>query len=109
MGTDLPAHEAIDYAALAKATDGFTPADLRRIAGDAKALYAADRVNKRATQAGTEYVKSAVDNIMATRSRMATTLGDESLRVGEDRKKSKYGMGAGGMAQISVCGISKDW
>ncbi|MEJ1964530.1 MAG: ATP-binding protein [Gammaproteobacteria bacterium] len=109
MGTDLPGYEAVDYKGLAKATEGFTPADLRRIASDAKALFAADTVNKRTIRAGTDYVKSAVDNIMATRSRMANSLGDESLRVGEDRKKSKYGMGAGGMAQISVCGISKDW
>ncbi|MEJ0037953.1 MAG: AAA family ATPase [Gammaproteobacteria bacterium] len=109
MGTDLPGYEAIDYAGLAKATEGFTPADLRRIATDAKALYASDKVNKRTTRQGTDYVKRAVDNIMASRSRMASSLGDESLRVGEDRKKSKYGMGAGGMAQISVCGISKDW
>ncbi|MEJ1964532.1 MAG: ATP-binding protein [Gammaproteobacteria bacterium] len=109
MGTDLPGYEAVDYKGLAKVTEGFTPADLRRIASDAKALYAADKVNKRAIRLGTEYIKAAVDNIMSTRSRMANSLGDESLRVGEDRKKSKYGMGAGGMAQISVCGISKDW
>ncbi|MEJ0037951.1 MAG: AAA family ATPase [Gammaproteobacteria bacterium] len=109
MGTELPGHEAIEYAGLAKATEGFTPADLRRIATDAKALYASDKVNKRKLRNATEYVKASVDNIMASRSRMASSLGDDSLRVGEDRKKSKYGMGAGGMAQISVCGISPDW
>ncbi len=108
MVTELSFYESIEYPALAQVTDGFTPADLRRIAGDAKALFAADKVHKRALQTGTEYVKRAVDNIVTTRGRMASSLGDESLRVGEDRKKVKYGTGAGGMAQSATC-VAGGW
>jgi AAA+ superfamily predicted ATPase len=98
MGEGLPDHDAVDYPALAKATEGFTPADLRRIAGDAKALYASDKVRERKLHSASEYLRRAIDNVVAVRSRMADSLGDESLRVGEPRKKSKYATGGGGMA-----------
>ncbi len=104
MSTDLPGHASIDYALLARSTEGFTPADLRRIAGDAKSLYAADRIKQRSPASGTDYAKRAIDAVVATRSSMATTLGDESLRVGEDRPKGKYAKGVGGTAALDSCG-----
>ncbi|MEJ1964529.1 MAG: ATP-binding protein [Gammaproteobacteria bacterium] len=83
MGKELPGHEAIDYAALAKMTGGFTPADLRRIAGDAKALYAADIVAKQPLLTATDYVSRAVGEIIADRNNMAAVLNDMTLRVGK--------------------------
>ena len=103
ISADLPGHASIDYVLLARATEGFTPADLRRIAGDAKSLDAADRIKQSAPVTGTDYVKRAIDAFVTTRSRMATTLGDESLRVGVDRPKSKYAKGVGGSVQIGTC------
>jgi len=89
MGTELPEHEKIDYKTLAELTDGFTPADLRRIAGDAKSLYAADLVAKRDPSVATDYVRRAVEDIITVRDNMAETLGDDSLRVGRSIK-AKY-------------------
>jgi len=89
MGTELPEHEKIDYQTLAELTDGFTPADLRRIAGDAKSLYAADIVAGREPSVATDYVRRAVEDIIAVRDSMAETLGDDTLRVGR-RIKAKY-------------------
>lgn len=109
MGSDLPGYEAIDYQALAKATDGFTPADLRRIAGDAKALYAADRIKNRRVETGTQYVERAVGNIVVVRNRMADSLDDETLRVGEEYRKGKYAMGSGGTASIGGKGSECGW
>lgn len=107
MGTDLPAYEHIDYRVLAGATTGFTPADLRRIAADAKSLYAADLIREREPTTATEYLKRAVENVVSVRNRMADSLGDESLRVGEP-KKAKYGSGVGGAAEMGTC-AGKDW
>lgn len=102
MGSDLPEYEKIDYAALASATEGFTPADLRRIAADAKSLYAADLVRNREAQAANDYLQRAVHNVVSVRARMAEALGDANLLVGEPRK-AKYGSGVGGAAQMGTC------
>ncbi|MEJ1964531.1 MAG: AAA family ATPase [Gammaproteobacteria bacterium] len=82
MGDELPGYQSIDYAPLARATEGFTPADLRRIAGDAKSLYAADLVAKRELATAKEYLARAVEDIITDRNNMATMLNDLSLRVG---------------------------
>lgn len=82
MGTELPAHEALLYPLLAEATEGFTAADLRRIAGDAKALYAADLVAGRPTSVAMLYVVAAINEIVGVRADMAKMLGDPSLRAG---------------------------
>ena len=114
MGAEMPEHDKIDYASLAEATSGFTPADLRRIAGDAKSLYAADIVKKAEPVTATEYVRRAVESIIAVRGRMADSLKDESLRVGlaarDDKgdKKKKYA-GMGGGADVSACGPECGW
>ncbi|MEJ0037954.1 MAG: ATP-binding protein [Gammaproteobacteria bacterium] len=82
MGTEIPGYEAIDYAALAKRTNGFTPADLRRIASDAKTLYAADIVAKQPVTNASEYLNRAAADVIADRNNMAAVLNDMSLRLG---------------------------
>ena len=84
MGADLPEHDAVDYSALARATVGFTPADLRRIANDAKALYAADVVAKRKVTNAKSYLDRAVDELTGVRNSMENHL----LRRGAGRGDS---------------------
>lgn len=108
LGNDLPDYESVDYASLSDATDGFTPADLRRITGDAKCLFAADHVKGRALATANDYLHRAVGNLVAIRGRMADALGDDNLRVGGWRKQ-KYGLGVGGMAEMSVSCKTKGW
>lgn len=109
LGTDLPAYEAVDYATLSETTTGFTPADLRRITGDAKCLYAADQVKGRATTTAQAYLERAVANLVAVRGRMADVLGDDNLRIGDQKAKPKYGLGMGGMAEMSVSCKTNGW
>jgi transitional endoplasmic reticulum ATPase len=80
-GTEMPSSEFINYPDLAEATDGFTPADLRRIAGDAKALYGYDVALQRPTRHATQYLQQAVANVIADRNRMADAHGDDSVRI----------------------------
>lgn len=82
MGTELPEHEGIDYSSLSAVTEGFTPADLRRVAGDAKSLYASDIVRQRRLSTGTEYVRRAVEGVIASRVRMSESLKSESPHLG---------------------------
>ncbi len=88
VGTEMPNVAAVDYGLLGPATEGFTPADLRRIAGDAKALYAYELSRGRPTGEANEYLQTAINNIIADRNRMADTLGDDSVRI----NKGKYPM-----------------
>lgn len=83
MSDELPGHESVDFQRLAAMTEGFTPADLRRIAGDAKLLYAADVVAKAPLKNATTYLAAAIEEIIAVRGRMADQLGDDALRVGQ--------------------------
>ena len=97
----MPHKAPADYQALAELTEGFTPADLRRVANDAKALYAADVVRQRAVRATEAYVADAVAAIVDVRARMATCLRDESLRLRDPldgRETRRYASGIGGMA-----------
>lgn len=82
MPDTLPGIESIDYGRLADATKGFTPADLRRTADDAKLLYAADVVENLPLATATDYLLNAINEIIAVRGRMADQLGDDTLRVG---------------------------
>ena len=82
MGTELPGHQAVDYALLSHATEGFTAADLRRVVGDATALYAEDLVDGRAASDALTYALRANNEIVAVRARMATLLRDPKLAVG---------------------------
>ncbi len=99
----LPGADTIDYAALAEATEGFTQADLRRVAGDAKSLYASDLVASRPAAAAAEYVRRAVENIMDLRSQMADSLGDETLRL-KGGKTSSYFNKASATTTGEECG-----
>lgn len=71
----------IDHAALAGITEGFTPADLRRLVGDAKSRLAADIVRDRPRLGMSSYFEAAVREIVAVRNRMADTLDDQQLRL----------------------------
>jgi transitional endoplasmic reticulum ATPase len=84
----LPDVNIIDFDRLASATEGFTQADLRRVAGDAKSLYASDLVKGREPVTAVDYVLNAVDAVIEVRGRMADSLGDEKLRL--TGGKSKY-------------------
>ncbi len=90
MGEELPGREAVDPAAVASITEGFTPADLRRLIGDAKALYASDLVAARPPALAAAYLERAVAEIVAVRNRMADGMGDERLRL----KGGRYPMNA---------------
>lgn len=76
----------LDCGALAALTDGFTPADLRRLVGDGKARLAADMVRRRPLQSADLYFRQAVAEIVAVRNRMAAMLGGATLPApaGED-------------------------
>jgi len=101
MSAVMPEKETPNYDVLARITEGFTPADLRRVANDAKALYAADVVRRRDIQATETYVLNAIEAIVDVRARMATTLADESLRLRDPldvREQRRYASGIGGLA-----------
>jgi transitional endoplasmic reticulum ATPase len=81
MGDILPNSDTIDYPLLAKRTSGFNAADLRRVAGDARAYYATDIDRNRSQASGTDYVLRAINSVIATREAMAANLADPSLRI----------------------------
>ena len=78
---DMPEPDSIDFAALAHESAGFTPADLRRLAADAKLLYAADIDRGRKTASANDYLIRAINELVATRAIMADRLHDDSLRI----------------------------
>jgi hypothetical protein len=55
---------------------------LRRIVRDARTLYAADVVAKRSAANATAYVRRSVEEIVASRAKMAQLLGDARLLIG---------------------------
>ncbi|WP_296615442.1 AAA family ATPase [Sphingomonas sp.] len=81
MAADMPGREDIDYPALARLTQGFTPADLRRLASDAKLLYASDLVAKRPIADANRYLELAIDDLITLRATMAERLDDATLKV----------------------------
>jgi len=58
-----------DLARVAGSTDGFTGADLKRIAEDTKLLLANDKVRKRPLHPLTEYLLTAVETVRASKQR----------------------------------------
>ncbi|MEI9995038.1 MAG: ATP-binding protein [Rhizomicrobium sp.] len=98
----LPDVNIIDFDRLASATEGFTQADLRRVAGDAKSLYASDLVKGRVPVTAVDYVLNAVDAVIEVRGRMADSLGDEKLRL--TGGKSKYFNKAAATSCGEACG-----
>ncbi len=81
LGGQLPDTNAADFDAVAKAADGFTPADLRRIVGDARAHYAADLDAEQPHADAETYLLRAIEGVIATREAMALNLADPSLRI----------------------------
>lgn len=66
-----PALREIDLDQLAAASTDFTGADLKRVAEDAKALYAFDRVNGRPQRSMTEYFLAAIGGVRDNKERYA--------------------------------------
>jgi transitional endoplasmic reticulum ATPase len=95
LGSDLPGSDTLDLAAIAALAEGTTPADLRRVVADAKALHAADHMAGAPIASAQLYLERALAALIATRDRMAHHLRDESLRVGALRTSSRViGTGA---------------
>jgi transitional endoplasmic reticulum ATPase len=94
----------IDLDALAKASDGFTPADLRRVVTDAKSLHAMDLIAGSEARDAQFYLNQAITDLLDLRDRMADNLRDESLRINSlsaihaGQTKPKYAAGIGGLA-----------
>jgi SpoVK/Ycf46/Vps4 family AAA+-type ATPase len=61
----------VDATHLAAATDGFSGADLKRLAEDGKALFAYDRARGEETKAPTEYFLAAIETVRANKERYA--------------------------------------
>jgi transitional endoplasmic reticulum ATPase len=86
VGNDLPGHDNVDYGAIAARVENCTPADLRRVVGDARTEFAADRWAGRTPQSADDYLSKAADELVAARARMARHLRDDSLRIGTMRE-----------------------
>ena len=67
----------VDYPELMKLTDGFTPADLRRIVADAKALLLYDELKGRTIRDFGTYVMTAAGNLRHLKVSVAGALGYE--------------------------------
>jgi len=65
------AHTTFDADHVAQHSGGFTPADLRRIIGDAKALLGYDLYQERKPKPFTEYLIEAVTSLRDLRSKIA--------------------------------------
>ncbi|WP_296615439.1 AAA family ATPase [Sphingomonas sp.] len=74
---------AIDYDEFAGLTERFNPADLRRVVGDAALLYAADLAAGTQTGSASDYLRSAIDELIKVRRRMSDVLQDPSLLAGK--------------------------
>jgi len=81
MRTDVAEFQSFDANAIAEETEGFTPADLRRLSGEAKLFYAADLLEAKAVQPPEDYLRRAIDEMVAQREIMAQQLADETLRI----------------------------
>jgi transitional endoplasmic reticulum ATPase len=72
--------DGIDLQRLAEATEGFTPADLRRVAADARLFRAADQIAKRPVAETQAYLDLAVAELGKLRDTMASRLSDDAGR-----------------------------
>ena len=69
---NLPAPLAgVDVAQLATATDGFSGADLKRLAEDGKALFAYDKARGLQPKGATDYFLAAIETVRANKERYA--------------------------------------
>jgi transitional endoplasmic reticulum ATPase len=78
MPQDMLAQGSVDFDRLANETEGFTPADLRRLAGDAKLFYAADVAAERTLAPTEHYLDLAVRDLADLRAIMDRRLTEES-------------------------------
>lgn len=106
IASELPGSASLDYAAIALRTARFTPADLRRVANEAKALYAIDVVRQKPAQSATAYVLAAVEALVALRETMAVNLRDDRLRLRDHTAANSagYAAGLGGLAGVGSGG-----
>jgi len=68
-----------DAGGLAKVTEGFTPADLRRIIGDGKALMAYDMHKKRKPKSAGDYFTQAATSVRELKNKVARATGQPEL------------------------------
>lgn len=66
----LPGCSELDVHSIAVEMEGFTPADIRRLAGDAKILFAADLAAGRPSRPASEYLVQAINAIVQVRKRL---------------------------------------
>ncbi len=82
----LPASLAgVDVPQLAAATDGFSGADLKRLAEDGKALFAYDKARGQPPKRPTEYFLAAVETVRANQERYA----EAETRAGHSSRCSR--------------------
>jgi transitional endoplasmic reticulum ATPase len=81
LASAFPDDDAVDYVALARKAEGFTPADLRRLTGDAKLLYAADIAAGKPLESIEHYLSKAISELIETRAIMADRLANDALRI----------------------------
>jgi ATP-dependent 26S proteasome regulatory subunit len=67
IGTSLPQTDSADFSRLGHLAIGLTPADLRRIASDAKALYGYDRSKGREPRGAQAYLERSMENLREDR------------------------------------------
>jgi transitional endoplasmic reticulum ATPase len=109
IGADLPDAEQVDFLAVAEQAEGFTPADLRRIAGDARTYHAADELAGDTIASAQAYLLQAITDLIETRARMADNLRDENLRIGNMSTRAKYGEGIGGLVEADTKCVVSGW
>jgi AAA+ superfamily predicted ATPase len=80
----LPSSTALDFRELSKITDGFTPADLRRIIADAKAMLMYDQEKGRDSQEFGRYIMTAAKDLRELKVTVAGALGYELPKSADD-------------------------
>ena len=78
---DMPGADDLDSAKLVGDTEGFTPADLRRLAADAKLLYAADLVAGRQVGRAIDYLNLAADDLNGLRATISRHIAGEAAQA----------------------------
>jgi transitional endoplasmic reticulum ATPase len=80
LPTDMPGHDRIALEPLAEATEGFTPADLRRLTSDARLFYAADIAAGRPERDAQAYIEHAIAELGVLRGQMAARVAEDGAR-----------------------------
>jgi len=78
---DMPGAESLESASLVAETEGFTPADLRRLAVDAKLLFAADLVAERPVRQAIDYIHAAADDLKNLRATISRHIAGEAAQA----------------------------